>query len=164
MEKYFLTFLLIIRLNLSGISPEVLKKYPYQLITNDYGILNESNLKKYTEKVNVEPFKGNFNGLDYWQCFPTKNITVWYEKETDDPYDKMKRGDAHITISITPAIIHDYVPRRSFSSDFAKKKVSIWKHFIQNQQYACIGGIYVALTIKLKTEKKSSNMVGYLKI
>ncbi len=150
MTKYFLLFLLIMPLKLLAITPEALKKHPYQLLTNDYGILNEANLKRYTYEVNVEPFTGKFNGLDYWQCYPTKNVTVWYEKETDDPYEKTERGDAHITVSITSTIIYDYVPRRSFSSDYAKEKVSTWKHLIKNQQYTCIGGIYVSTHRKIK--------------
>src|SRR6185295_2319407 len=84
MKKYFLIFWLVTPLKLLAINPETLKKYPYQLLTNDYGILNAANLKRYTKEINVEPFTGKFNGLDYWQCFSTKNITVWYEKENDD--------------------------------------------------------------------------------
>jgi len=154
MKKYFLIFLLITPLKLLAINPEALKKYPYQLLTNDYGILNEANLKIYTKEVNVEPFTGKFNGLDYWQCYPTKNLTVWYEKQNDDPYEKRERGDAHITVSITPTIIHDYVPRRSFSSDYAKQKVSIWMHLIKNQLYACIGGVYVSTHKKMEDGKE----------
>lgn len=47
MKKYFLPFFIIYLLlpvQLFAITPETLKKYPYQLLTNDYGILNEANL------------------------------------------------------------------------------------------------------------------------
>ena len=57
---------------LLAINQEILKKYPYQLLTNDYGILNEANLKRFTYEVNVEPFTGKFSGLDYWRCYETK--------------------------------------------------------------------------------------------
>lgn len=154
MKKYILIFLLTTPLKLLAINPETIKKYPYQLLTNDYGILNEANLKRYTEEVNVEPFTGKFNGLDYWQCYPTKNVTVWYEKQNADPYEKRARGDAHITVSITPTITYDYVPRRSFSSDYAKEKVFTWKHLLKNQQYACIGGTYVSTHKKIKDRQE----------
>lgn len=151
MRIYLLVLLLTFSLKLPAISPEILKKYPYQLITNDYDILTEANLKRYTKEVNVETFKKKFNGLDYWQCFPTKNMTIWYEKQSDDPYEKTERGDAHITIYAGHSVIHDYVPRRSFSSYYAKEKVATWQRLITNQQYACIGGIYVG------TYKKNIN-------
>ena len=154
MKPYFIIFILIIPTSLFAITSETLKKYPYQLLTNDYGILNEANLKRYTYEINVEPFTGKFNGLDYWQCYPTKNLSVWYEKQNDDPYEKTERGDAHITIRDTSTTMHDYVPRRSFSSDYAKEKVSTWKHLLKNQQYACIGGIYVSTHKKMKDGKE----------
>ncbi len=155
MKRYFLIFLLIMPLKLFAIDIEILKKYPYLLLTDDYGILNDSNLKRYAYEVNAEPFIGKFNGLDYWQCYPSKNVTVWYEKQNDDPYDKKARGDAHITVSITPAIIHDYIPRRSFSSDYAKEKVSTWKQLIKDQPYVCIGGIYVSTHTNIIDGKKN---------
>lgn len=150
MKKYFYIFLLIVPLKLFAINADTLKKYPYQLLTNDYGILNEANLKRYTYEVNVEPFTGKFNGLDYWQCYPTKNVMVWYEKQPDDPYEKTKRGDAHITVRITPEVTHDYETRRSFSSEYAKEKVSTWKKLLKSQKYACIGGTYVSTHKKIK--------------
>lgn len=71
--KDFIIFLLIIPTSLFAVTLGSLKKYPYQLLTNDYGILNEANLKRYTYEVNVEPFTKKFSGLDYWQCYETKN-------------------------------------------------------------------------------------------
>ncbi len=154
MKKCFPILFLIIPLKLFAINPESLKKYPYQLLTHDYSILNEANLKRYTIDRNVEPFRGKFNGQDYWQCFPTKNMVAWYEKEDDDPYDKTKRGVAHLTVNTTHNVIYDYVPRRSFSPAYAKTKVSVWRNIIKGQQHACIGGIYVSTHKKIKDGKE----------
>ena len=82
---------------LLAINQEILKKYPYQLLTNDYGILNEANLKRFTYEVNVEPFTGKFSGLDYWRCYETKKVTVWYEKGDYDPDEKITHGSPYIS-------------------------------------------------------------------
>jgi hypothetical protein len=60
-----------------AIDAKSLKKYPYQLImTDDYGILNEANLKRYVDGITPKPFKWNITGFDYWQCFSTKNVSI----------------------------------------------------------------------------------------
>lgn len=152
MKKYLvITIFLLTPIQLFAISPISLKKYPYQLITTDYGILNEANLKRYVDGIIPKPFNWDITGFDYWQCFPTKNVTVWYDKGTYDPYDKVVRSDPHITIKAAPTVTHEYEPRRNFSIDYAKEKVAVWKRLMKNQQYVCIGGAFAG------THKKSEN-------
>ncbi|HSW75977.1 MAG TPA: hypothetical protein VLG50_02970 [Candidatus Saccharimonadales bacterium] len=146
---------------LFSINQESLKKYPYQLLTNDYGILNESNLKRYTEDMNVEPFTGKFNDIDYWQCFPTKNVTVWYEKGDYDPDEKITHGSPYIQAKTNSTTIYEYVLRRAFSLEYAQNKVKKWQQLMKNQQFVCIGGSFVKTNEKnqlwvfenLKTKK-----------
>lgn len=157
MKKYFLIFLLITPLKLFAISPEILKKYPYQLLTNDYGILNETNLKQYTEEVNVEPFTGKFNGLDYWRCYETKDVTVWYEKGDYDPDEKITHGSPYIRIKTNSTTTYDYVLRRAFSIDYAHNKVKKWQQLMKNQQFVCIGGSFVETNEKTEYGKKEYN-------
>lgn len=153
MRKYF--FLIIIFLlfptQLFAISANSLKKYPYQLLSNDYEILSEANLKRYTDGIFPKRFNWDITGFDYWQCFPAKNVTVWYDKGTYDPYDKVVRSDPHISIQATPMVIHEYEPRRNFSIDYAKEKAAAWKRLMKNQQYVCIGGAFAG------THKKTVN-------
>lgn len=85
MKNFCIVFLLllILPIKILAISQQSLKKYPYKLLTNDYGILNEANLKRYVDGMNPEQFKWHITGLDYWQCFPTKDVTVWFAKIKD---------------------------------------------------------------------------------
>jgi hypothetical protein len=157
MKKYLfrITIIsLIIPMKLFALSSETIKKYPYQLLTNDYGILNEVNLKRYTEGMVPEPFNGKFNGLDYWQCFPTKKVSVWYEKGDYDSDEKIARGDPYIIIKVSPMEVHHYEPRRSFSLDYAQEKVKRWKQLMKNQQYVCIGGIFAGTHEMIENGKK----------
>ncbi len=137
-----------------AINQESSKKYPYQLLTNDYGILNESNLKRYAEEVNIEPFTGKFNGLDYWQCYPTKHVTVWYEKGSYDLDEKITHGSPYIRIKTNSTTTYDYVLRRAFSLDYAQNKVKKWKQLMKNQQFVCIGGSFVKTNEKIQNGKR----------
>ncbi|HSW48406.1 MAG TPA: hypothetical protein VLG67_05000, partial [Candidatus Saccharimonadales bacterium] len=140
-------------------NPEVLKKYPYQLLTNDYGILNESNLKRYTYEVNVEPFTGKFSGLDYWRCYETKNVTVWYEKGSYDPYDKITYSSSYIQVKTESTTIYEYSLRRAFSLDYARNKVRRWQKLMKGQQFVCIGGYFVRTKEKNPNGKKISEQL-----
>ena len=142
---------------LFAINQQSLKKYPYQLLTNDYGILNEANLKRYTYEVNVEPFTGKFNGLDYWQCFPTKNVTVWYEKGDYDPDEKITHGSPYIRIKTNSTTTYDYALRRAFSLNYAQDKIKKWQQLMKNQQFVCIGGSFIRTNEKIQHGKKEYN-------
>lgn len=136
-------------IQLFAINPESLKKYPYQLLTDDHDILNKNNLRRYADDIIPKPFKWEITGFDYWQCFLTKNVTIWYEKGEYDPDEKVTRGNPHITIKIAPTIIYDYVLRRSFSLDYAKEKVTTWEHLMKNENYVCIGGAFAGTHKKM---------------
>ncbi|OGT35609.1 MAG: hypothetical protein A3F11_00275 [Gammaproteobacteria bacterium RIFCSPHIGHO2_12_FULL_37_14] len=157
MKNLFCTMfllLLILPIKIFAISQQSLKKYPYPLLTNDYGILNIANLKRYVDGMIPEQFKWHITGLDYWQCFPSKNVTVWYDKGTYDPYDKVIRSDPHISIKTSPMVMHEYEPRRNFSIDYAKEKVAAWKRLMKNQQYVCVGGAFAGTRTKIVNGKE----------
>lgn len=133
---------LLLPIQLFAINSKSLKKYPYQLITDDYGILNEKNLKRYVDGIIPKPFNWDITGFDYWQCFSTKNVSAWYEKGEYDSDEKITRGHPHITIKNNLTETHDYVVRRGFSLDYAKEKVAKWKELMKNQEHVCIGGAF----------------------
>ena len=145
MKTYFLFFLticLFYPMQDFAIDAKSLKKYPYQLITDDYGILSEANLRKYVDGIIPKPFKWDITGFDYWQCFSTKSVSAWYEKGEYDADEKITRGYPHITIKNNLTEIHDYVVRRGFSLDYAKEKVAKWNWLMKNQKYVCLGGAF----------------------
>ncbi len=84
--------------------------------------MNEANLKRYTYEVNVEPFAGKFSGLDYWRCYETKNVTIWYEKGGYDLDEKIIHGSPYIQVKTDSTTIYEYALRRSFSLDYVKTK------------------------------------------
>ncbi len=141
-NSLILVIFLLLPLQGFSLAPAILKKYPYQLITNDYGILNEKNLKRYVHGIIPEPFKWKITGFDYWQCFQAKKVSVWHDKGVYDSYDKVVRSDPHIRIQVTPTVIHVYEPRRNFSLNYAKEKITAWNRLMTNEKYVCIGGAF----------------------
>ena len=156
MKNLFCTIFLVLLISpikIFALSQLDLKKYPYELLTSDYGILNKDNLKRYVNGIIPEAFNWEITGFDYWQCFPVQNVTVWYDKGTYDPYDKVIRSDPHIRIKIA-TVIHEYEPRRNFSINYAKEKVKAWKNLMKNQKYVCIGGAFAGTHEKIINGKK----------
>jgi hypothetical protein len=52
------------------------KRYPYSLITDDYGILNEEDLRHYNKISRPKPFSEKEIGGFYWQCFPCELVSM----------------------------------------------------------------------------------------
>jgi len=59
---------------------DVKKKFPYSLIGDDYGILNEDDLAIPTCHVLPRPYLNthveDLNSFEYWKCFPTTGVQV----------------------------------------------------------------------------------------
>ncbi|MBA2654434.1 MAG: hypothetical protein H0U71_05155 [Gammaproteobacteria bacterium] len=63
-----------------AINSTIKKKYPYTLLTEDYGILNENDLAVYARGKPLRPFNlENSGAYNYWQCFPREKVTVFLE-------------------------------------------------------------------------------------
>lgn len=155
MKRYFIVVIfLVLSLNGFALTQESLKKFPYQLISNDYGILNERNLKRYVDDTIPKPFNWEITGFDYWQCFPIKKVTVWHDKGVYDFDDKVLRSDPHISIQETSTTMHIYEPRRNFSLSYAKEKVATWKRLMKNEKNVCIGGAFAGTRKRIVDGKK----------
>ncbi len=81
MKTKILIFILCLSLssNVVAVSFAAKKKYPYSLITNDYGILNEGDLGHYIKVVRTKPFSEREMGGLYWQCFPRESVYMTLE-------------------------------------------------------------------------------------
>src|SRR3989338_2142108 len=51
------------------------KKYPYAVLGNDFGILNEDDLAINSCDASPMPFGPNSISYSYWQCFQTKDVS-----------------------------------------------------------------------------------------
>ena len=117
-------------------------KYPYGLLTDDFGILNEHDLNRNAEENNPIPFDfSKRTNYSYWQCFPTQQVTLicdkgWFEIVVRDH-----------------GISHEYLPphiigQKECVGEYQKN----WRRLTRHQPYVCLSGAYTSF---LKKEKKA---------
>ena len=110
----FMPLLLYFPYNTSAISHSLKQVYPNSILTDDYGILNEMDLKD--EKP--APFSMNKSaGGVYWQCFSRGQISVYLldmGSTSDDIGGIENNSGLKITASDSSGISHEYVTRRRF--------------------------------------------------
>ena len=92
---------------------ELMKEFPYGLLTDDYGILSKLDLKINACTAIPEPFPNSRNqAYSYWQCFTVKNSKMDCERGKYDPHEEAlmsmlvlsgeRNGELHEFISRRP--------------------------------------------------------------
>src|SRR5271155_4356910 len=124
-------------------------KYPYQLLTEDYGILNENDLAIYASGIPAAPrpfSEKNINANNYWQCFPRDNISIIFRDTGSSSEDfgwKDTIADLEIKIPIKPGIYHEYGMRRVETFGDYQKIFNRWHHLMKKENYVCLAGSFV---------------------
>lgn len=141
-----LSFLLIITPETFAISLEAKKKYPYPLLTSDYGILNEQDLACYARGIPPRPFNLQDSGAyNYWQCFQRDKISITLEDmgySTEDVGWKDTLSDLKIRIYVTSTIIHEYQMRRPCPVSEYLPRFKLWHKLMAEQKYVCFAGSF----------------------
>lgn len=145
--NYILTVTLIIcAFNVWCIAPSIKHKYPDGLLTDDYGILNESDLAEYAKQMKPMLYTGKHSGYNYWQCFPRKNVSIKLEDlgySSEDFGWKDTTAEISITVWIKPGVIHEYAMRRFFTFHDFLKDFKHWHQLMHKEKYVCLAGHFV---------------------
>lgn len=127
--------------------PPYSKKYPYGLITANYGILTESDLANDTCRRNPGPYiPKKFQSFSlYWQCFPVKNVKnkyhTWRGQQGQGP-----STDPIITMcdletwAERDGEIHVFSASRAHPVGYCRAFVRQWKKLTRSQKFVCIDG------------------------
>lgn len=144
--KILLFFLLILSFKTFAVSLVAKKKYPYPLLTNDYGILNEQDLACYARDIPPRPFNSQNSGeYNYWQCFPRNKVLITFLDmgySTEDVGWEDTLSDLKIRIYVTPTIIHEYQMRRPWPVSEYLPRFKLWHKLMANQKYVCFAGSF----------------------
>jgi hypothetical protein len=132
---YVVLCLVCIICRVNAFDTVILKKYPHTLLTNDYGILKESDLKVYNSSTQV--------GVNTWQCFPTAAVSVNYEDSDYDSDLKLRFAALKITVRLKGNIVHEYELTRGLPVDDCKDKQDLWRRLMRDEKYVCVGGGFV---------------------
>jgi hypothetical protein len=146
-KTLLLIWCLSISCNVLAISSAAQKKYPYVLISDDYGILNENDLAHYACDKPPRPFSSeeDSGAYHYWQCFPRNKVSVTLEDMgyfSEDLGSKDTYSELKIRIYIKPTIIHEYQMRRAYPVTDYQKKFMLWHKLMTKQNYVCFAGSF----------------------
>jgi hypothetical protein len=121
---------------------DILRKVSsFGLLTNDYGILNEKDLKINSCIAWPAPFQDpplNF-AFSYWQCFEKNHINVECEVGGYDEHEKSRMA---MLVILGKRIegIHEFISRRPIPLSSCKAFVRDWRKLTRKQAHVCVSG------------------------
>lgn len=126
------------------------KKYPYGLLTNDFGILSESDLAINTCYGMVDPVSSGNGAYPYWQCFETKNTK--FECARGD-YDNEEKSMMTIMAIVVEQGQHsdEYLSPRAIRMADCQYFKHEWMRTTKKETHVCISG--QEMTYKKQTLK-----------
>ncbi len=118
-------------------------RYPYGLLTDDFGIVSEDDLAVDTWRGIPHPYEesGSNGGYPYWSCFPARQTSTSYE--TWRAADPMGRADRIVTLCSLEFVaeneteIHRFVGRRAYPIEQCRYFKAEWKRITHGRPYVC---------------------------
>lgn len=147
--SWLIILLFSISCNAEEISLVEKQKYPFTLLTNDHGILNDHDLFFYLPYLYPAPFLPK-KGSDYiyWQCFPRKNISITLEDygyfENDFRKGNDTLGNIEINTMVKPGVFHRYLIERAWPVKEVQKGFNNWRRLMNGERYVCLAGIFIS--------------------
>lgn len=142
-------FLCVISCNALGVSLAAKQKYPFTLLTDDYGILNDHDLSFYLSYIHTAPHfpKTVGEGYIYWQCFPRENVSITLEDYgyfEEDLGRKDTIGNIEIRAMIKPGVFHEYCIRKVWTTQYFQGVFNQWRKLMAKQKYVCLAGDFIS--------------------
>lgn len=156
---FTLLLLLIFPYQANAISLSVKQKYPYVLLTDDHGILNEKDLKFCGMDIKPRPFSPKDSLAQvYWQCFPREDVAIFLEDfgySAPDIGGEENYGYLSITVhKLGENVFHQYGMRRAFAVDGYEEQFNLWRKLMKKQKYVCLAGSFISKDEKIVDGKK----------
>lgn len=142
-KVYLVLYIAFMTNSVLALDRSLQKKYPFLVLNEDHGILDEKDLADFSKDMNYKKFSQKSSGLIYWQCFPRENISVTlkdmgYSAEEFDPTDTI--ADLKITARIKPHVFNTYSMRRAYPVSVYQEHFTRWQKLMKSQKYVCIAG------------------------
>lgn len=169
--KYQVVFIVVLCLFIStqaqAISESAKKKYPYQLLTADYGILNENDLAAYTWKIThqMPAFSKGSLGINYWQCFARNQVSVTLEDTGGYSEDfPLNTTIADLTINVRDqsGITHEYGMRSVYDLPTYQRDFNRWQKLMKGEKYVCLGGDFVSVQNEFAPNGEKIKVYGWI--
>lgn len=162
-NKAFFVLLLLILFSYNSVAfavtASVQKKYPYSVLTDNYGILNEKDLDTNKEGIKPPPhLPKNGYGYIYWQCFPRDTISISLKDmgySSKDIGGKENFSDLKIMVSDKSSGYHEYSMRRIWPTSAYEQRFKLWLELMKNEKYVCLAGNFV------NREEKTKGIISF---
>jgi hypothetical protein len=118
------------------------KRYPYNLLGEDFGVLNEQDLASNTCDAIPEPFgKKTFSATPYWQCFEAKEVSFLCDTDvSDDPHEGAR---SLIVMKIAGKKgNHEYLGRHPFDIKSCQRYRRRFKALSRRVAHICVSGAF----------------------
>ncbi|MCB0414593.1 MAG: hypothetical protein KDD50_09675 [Bdellovibrionales bacterium] len=108
------------------------------LLTSGYGVLSNKDIESASDGMvkPVPPYTPN-SSYRYWQCFPTKTVSLKCRSWKDD---KTIMGEGDIKIYSNDEQ-HEYGFRRAWEIQHCKKHLKTWIEITKNAKIVCLLGV-----------------------
>ncbi len=116
--------------------------YPFGLIGDDYGILNEEDLAINTCNVTQSvPFSLDGDTVfPYWRCYSTKDASLRCDDPDYDEDEKSMMVILVLEIRSKKDGSHDYLPRRAIRLESCKYFQERFNKMTQDESHFCVSG------------------------
>lgn len=113
-------------------------KYPYSLIGEDFGILNEADLAANTCDIYPQPFSLGSDSL-YWRCFESKTVT--FSCDSNGAADPNEGLMGLIVLNVNSKDgRHEYIARRPWPIADCRAFGRTFAAAIEGTRHICISG------------------------
>ncbi len=122
---------------------ELKESYPFGLIGDDYGILNEEDLAINTCNVTqAVPFslEDETTTYPYWKCYSTKDASLHCDDPDYDEDEKSIMVILAIEIRSKRDGNHDYLPSRAIRLESCKYFQNKFNELTKDESHVCISG------------------------
>ncbi len=116
------------------------KKFPYSLIGEDFGVLEENDLAANSCEVESAPLLPNSHFSLYWRCFDTKDVHFRCDLLDDDaPVEAHLQGWLKIKVEGNNGR-HEYMTRHPFDIASCRSYERTFLSLTKNTEHVCIAG------------------------
>ncbi len=117
------------------------KDYPYALLTQDHGILSNSDLAINSFDTDPVPFSGKHSPYPYWKCFEVSKTNFSCDTSGNSSVVKEQNAVQIITVQDTESE-HFYMPRRATDLKNCRWFQKRWENATKGERFVCISGAF----------------------
>lgn len=134
---------------------QMIKKYPFGLLGDDFNILSIEDLESNACMAKPVLFTKKLSAYPYWQCFETQKTKLFcdgymYDEEVKDFFTTL------VVEGTVNNVQHVYVGRKALSFELCKDLEKKWNKLTKNENHVCISGPFTSI------KKQKNNQESFL--